>query len=1496
MLTSSHPRQAEDRTAIATDRRRRRMSGGAGALLAAVLLLVLPASVGAQAKRTVVLSKSLVTVAEDGGTDTYTVRLNTKPTNDVIVYIASSNTSVAMVSDKTLTFTPTNWFTMQPITVTGMPDEVDNAGDSRLVTITHTPAGGEYTATQVASIQVWVTDDDDAALTLDPALAELSIADEHGGTAIYKMSLAKKPTSAVIVYVTSENTNTATVSPSSITFLPTNWDEPQRIIVIAEPDDVDNPGGDRSVKITNTASGGGYDAVPPKSVTVTVADAKLRDDDEAGLTVTPGTSSTDRLSITNEDGGTATYTVKLTTEPKSNVTVHVVSGNPDIAMVNPLLLTFTPKNWSEVQEVTVTGTDDDVDNPSDVRELTITNTPSGGGGYGAQVPVYVRVKDTDAQGLDLSRQSVRVREDGGTSDYRVKLNTEPSNDVDVVVTGEVGIALVSQKGETPRGTVTLQFTSVDWSKAQVITVTGVPDQEDNLGDYRRATITNAITAESISSEVQVTVSDDDDAEMVVAPTKLTVADDGSEKAYTVTLRTKPRGGNVTVSVTPIGDTSAVGLSSTSLLFTPAEWTAGTTVVVKSVTVTGTTDTMDNPRSSRSVTITNTPSGGGYDEVESENVTVTVDDTEDTADTKSELTLSGAPIKVTDKEDSHDDYMVKLNKKPTGRVTVTATIRGTAFPALLHTVNPDAEGGFTAGATTVTLTFETDTHSTRQTVRVTGEPNKTYDGGDRLSSITHEVSASGVIVDDDDDDNDNIPYSERGKSISVSVVDDDKAGLELSEGRLSTTEGETESYAVVLTSEPSNGPVLVDVVSSDPSIATVDKGTLTFSGGVSGNWEIAQTVTVTGINDSVDNARSRPVRITHTPRDGGYEDVAPKSVPVTVADGKKAAELLTVQEPVEVDEDGGTGSYDVRLSTRPTDYVTVGVESSDGNVATVRPALLTFTPVNWASAQRVTVTGVRGGKATITHDPTGGGYSNVRTASVKVTVLENESPGLRVTPLQVVVAEGKTETYKVELKEQPSGPVTVSVRTNESIATVNPSSLTFTRSDWDDPQTVRVTGVDDSVIGDRHATITNTSSGSDYNYEEQVEVTVTDNDAVLLVPKTTVTVAEASGTDTYTVVLKGRPPATEGDVTVAVTISPSGVATVKPSTLTFTTANWSTAQTVTVTGVNDNLDNAGGNRTATITNDPSGGGYDEAESETVTVTVTDDEGLKVAPAARSVSEAGGSSTYTVSLATQPPGNVTVAVASSDTTVATVKPSTLTFTTANWSTAQTVTVTGVNDNLDNAGDSRTATISHTSSGYIKAEVTVTVTDDDDAPSGIELAVEPSTVEENAGATVVTVTATVNGETRYGVSRSVMVAVGASDDSATKGTDYQTVANFPVPITAGAASGKMTFTLTPVDDTEFERTRDHHRGGNSLGCDGHLGQHHPDRQRHAAHAVYRLASSPGGRRGHHHAATVPGDLEQGHCPGGDREVRRISGRHGGSRRRLRGAHRGHSYLRGG
>ena len=70
-------------------------------------------------------------------------------------------------------------------------------------------------------------------------------------------------------------------------------------------------------------------------------------------------------------------------------------------------------------------------------------------------------------------------------------------------------------------------------------------------------------------------------------------------------------------------------------------------------------------------------------------------------------------------------------------------------------------------------------------------------------------------------------------------------------------------------------------------------------------------------------------------------------------------------------------------------------------------------------------------------------------------------------------------------------------------------------------------------------------------------------------------------------------------------------------------------------------------------------------------------------------------YKVKLASQPTGTVTVAVSSGTTSAATVSKTSLSFTTTNWNTDQTVTVTGVDDSIDNTPD-RTATVGHSASG--------------------------------------------------------------------------------------------------------------------------------------------------------------------------------------------------------
>ena len=218
------------------------------------------------------------------------------------------------------------------------------------------------------------------------------------------------------------------------------------------------------------------------------------------------------------------------------------------------------------------------------------------------------------------------------------------------------------------------------------------------------------------------------------------------------------------------------------------------------------------------------------------------------------------------------------------------------------------------------------------------------------------------------------------------------------------------------------------------------------------------------------------------------------------------------------------------------------------------------------------------------------------------------------------------------------------------------------------------------------------------------------------------------------------------------------------------------------------------------------------SASVTIDEAPLAGVSVSKGAVSVAENGSTDTYTVVLDSEPASSVTVTATSAAPGAAKVHASggspaasvALTFTTSNWSQAQTITVTGQNDNVDNTGDQRTAAISHavtTGDGgdyptsLTIAPVTATVTDDDAAPTGITLSASPTTVAEDAGNTTVTVTARVNGTTRYADAKTVTVSVAGHNTNGK--VAFTQVNDFDITIAAGQASQTNTFTLTPTDD---------------------------------------------------------------------------------------------------
>ena len=292
---------------------------------------------------------------------------------------------------------------------------------------------------------------------------------------------------------------------------------------------------------------------------------------------------------------------------------------------------------------------------------------------------------------------------------------------------------------------------------------------------------------------------------------------------------------------------------------------------------------------------------------------------------------------------------------------------------------------------------------------------------------------------------------------------------------------------------------------------------------------------------------------------------------------------------------------------------INAVSDDPTEGTADPAQLTFTATNWSAAQTVTVTGVDDDIAdgnvsyhvdlTIDAATTASNYAALTISPVALTNEEDsDAVGITVSETSVTTTEaageGNTATFTVVLNSEPTADVTVSVAsTNTDEATVSAASLTFTALNWDTPQEITVTGVDDDVQdGNQSYTIQLGAAVSDdasYSGVDPADVagSNTDDDtAGITVSATTITTTEAAG-DSHTA-LDSEPAA---EITVSVMSNSEATATVSPATLTFTSGNWSTAQDVTVTGVTAGL--------TTVTLDPSGDSpYNLLASTDVAVTV------------------------------------------------------------------------------------------------------------------------------------------------------------------------------------------------------------------------------------------------------------------------------------------------------
>lgn len=1289
----------------------------------------------APAKLVAVSQSGGTTVVTEGGTtDTYTVVLTAPPAATTTVTVTPAavkpwQTAAAPVastdvtiSPASLTFTDTNWNVPQTVTITAVDDAIANSFlvasapyNVRAAVIRNavTSTDADYNGSQVSDFNCTVNDNDTAPRRFVPGKATatgIPVVTEGGATDNYTVAFATStaPTANVTLTFNYDNsrlalscTDTTFATPSAgvatLTITPSTYTSARTITLTAVNDAVYQGVQFQTITHSTTSTDTAYNGLTCAPVIV-----RVNDNDDApanGISVI----ETWGASAAVEGGMTDTYHVVLDKLPTGTVTLTWSGNNGDVSGIGNL--TFTTANWNVPQTVTLSATDDLAVETTHVSPIKYV---ASGGGYTNVKYVNATIGDNDlntSAGVLVTQSggTTAVTEGGATDTIDVKLAGQPNSNVTVTMTVAPAQATLSSGG-------VLTFTPTNWNTTQTVTVTAVDDLV--VEGLHSATITTVVTGTDSRynnfavGDINVAITDNDvGSRIVIAPTGGTteVTEGGATDVVNISLSgpTAPTA-NVVVN---LAATSQVTFSPAVLTFTPANWTTA-----QAVTVTAVNDTTPEVVFTDTITATTDASQpAGFLSLSSTSP-VTVNDNDDAANAANTIQIvqtNGATRVV--EGGMTDTIEVALRRAPTANVTLTAT------------QSPAGQLSLSTG----TLTFTPTNWFIPQTVTITAVDDAVVEGA-MTSVLTYSANAAGGYVPADI------------ATVNVAIGDNEASNpmVVVTGTSGSVTElGTPFTYNITLGAAP-NASTTVRVTPSayfqnavNTSQVTFSPTSLDFTNATTGTtaWNRTATVTVTAI----DNAVAEPtinMSIVNTTAvvsgtDTRYNGMVANDVALTVVDNDTATGRIAVTESggtTVVTEDSGTDTVDVALvGPAPASDVIVTMTRSGSqfrflvNGLAVDTTTLTFTPANYTTLQTVTLIaiadtgseGVHSDTLNLTTTSTApAGYASLST-TVPVRMLDSDDLARSLINLVQtggntrVVEGGATDSYTVVLRRAPSANVILTPYYNTAQIGLSVDALTFTPANWNVPQTVTVTAVDDTEVeGSHSASVTYYASNTGGYLPTDSATTGTiyigDNDVA---GSSLVTVTESGGytllaegsqpTDTYTVVLGAAPKAN-------VTITPqafnslggTNLVTLSPASLTFTSANYTTPQTVTITLAPSATNN--GNRAVFIghTIASTDLAYANYSVPTVNAIVTDANettaavGILATGANTTVNEAAGAGhtdTVYVYLKKPPTATVTVTPSIAPSTQASFSPATLTFTTTNWNIPQILTITGTDD---------------------------------------------------------------------------------------------------------------------------------------------------------------------------------------------------------------------------
>ena len=522
------------------------------------------------------------------------------------------------------------------------------------------------------------------------------------------------------------------------------------------------------------------------------------------------------------------------------------------------------------------------------------------------------------------------------------------------------------------------------------------------------------------------------------------------------------------------------------------------------------------------------------------------------------------------EGTSKQFQISLRAKPSSDVEIT--ISQFTTPDLSHNQSTP-------------LTFTSSNYNTPQPVTVTAAQDaNTVHESERIT-----LTASGA------------EYDGMTKSFPVQVFDDDVSGPRIMMDPPNTLSLIDEGayvdslFQVWLSDEPDEDVTVTIAPFDNPDILIRSSSTLTFT---PQNYSEEQKVDILmEIDDDNDDESAHTILMA---KGGGYDGVTqPYRIAISDSDDgfnpdvefengdPRVTDVLMVKE-------GSSNSFELSLKALPPSNSTISFEWYTGkrdwghycneppaSIVSFQPEDLIFTPFNYTTKQKVTVTALEDDNTVnekLCLDLRNNGkrvpYDN-HICPISIIILDKELGSKIIVDGPRSVNEGDSLTLKVKLQGQkPSGNVTVAISDfdNKDLKHTKPT-LIFRPNNFNKPQDLLVTSIKDKTADDELGEITLKASGPNYNgVTEIVGVDIKDLDVDEIIAEDTIHVQlGVVNTEDFGIFLGSQP---TGTVQVSISGHAGSGLTLSTESVEFTpnettsTSDWNDPKVVELSAADD----------------------------------------------------------------------------------------------------------------------------------------------------------------------------------------------------------------------------------------------------------------------------------------------------------------------------------------